>query len=192
MPRKAPQREPLNREAWEEAALAAIAAGGPEAVAVEPLARRLGVTKGSFYWHFGGRQELLEAALHRWERRGTTDLLARLERELDDPRGRVRALLREGIEAGVPTVLAKLLAAADREPTAAAALERVTSARLAFTQRALEEIGHSPDQARERALVGYAAYLGFAFLRGNVDALATSDEEKAAFAERIVSSLVDV
>ncbi|HXD53500.1 MAG TPA: helix-turn-helix domain-containing protein, partial [Solirubrobacteraceae bacterium] len=57
----------LTPEDWERAALAAIRDGGPEAVAVEPLARRLGVTKGSFYWHFANRDGLLGAAIARWE-----------------------------------------------------------------------------------------------------------------------------
>jgi AcrR family transcriptional regulator len=192
VPPKDRPRKSLTREAWEDAALLAIAEGGPEAVMVEPLARRLGVTKGSFYWHFADRGELLESALHRWERRGTSDLLARLEREVPDPRQRIRMLLHEGIETGVPTVLARLLAAADDEPAAAATLERITQARLAFVERALQESGHSPQQAKERALVGYAAYLGFAFLRRQVDALATSQADKAAFAERIAASLLDV
>ena len=58
----------LSREAWGEAALEALAAGGLEAVAVEPLARRLGVTKGSFYWHFPSREALLREALALWEK----------------------------------------------------------------------------------------------------------------------------
>src|SRR4051794_41398282 len=51
----APDRT-LDRERWEAAALDAFEAGGLRAVAVEPLARALGVTKGSFYWHFKDRR----------------------------------------------------------------------------------------------------------------------------------------
>ena len=57
----------LSREDWERAALEAMADAGVAAVAVEPLARRLGVTKGSFYGFFANRDELIEAALSRWE-----------------------------------------------------------------------------------------------------------------------------
>ena len=57
----------MDREQWAEAALGAIATGGIKAVAVEPLAARLGVTKGSFYWHFADRRALIDAALERWE-----------------------------------------------------------------------------------------------------------------------------
>ena len=62
------------REDWAAAALAAIADGGLAAVAVEPLAARLGTTKGSFYWHFANRDALLAAALALWEETTTTDV----------------------------------------------------------------------------------------------------------------------
>jgi len=54
---------------WAEAALQLIAEAGLGALTVETLAARLGVTKGSFYWHFKGRSELLADALGRWEHR---------------------------------------------------------------------------------------------------------------------------
>src|SRR3546814_6866850 len=57
----------LSAEDWAQAALDVVAESGVAAVAVEPLARRLGVTKGSFYWHYPSREALLEAALSRWE-----------------------------------------------------------------------------------------------------------------------------
>ena len=50
------------REAWIEAALQALATGGPDAIRVEALAASLGVSKGGFYWHFENRQALLDAA----------------------------------------------------------------------------------------------------------------------------------
>src|SRR3546814_20839261 len=56
----------LSAEDWAQAALDLIAENGVAAVAVEPLARRLGVTKGSFYWPFPSRHALLQAALERW------------------------------------------------------------------------------------------------------------------------------
>src|SRR5690606_21017046 len=61
------ERARLSADDWAEAALDLIAEQGVAAVAVEPLARRLGVTKGSFYWHFPSRDALLQAALERWE-----------------------------------------------------------------------------------------------------------------------------
>src|SRR6266699_616553 len=62
------ERKTLTRADWTGAALDALARDGLRAVAVEPLAERLGATKGSFYWHFRDRNALLEAAVAQWER----------------------------------------------------------------------------------------------------------------------------
>lgn len=74
----------LTRADWIEAALEALATQGLPAVAVEPLARRLGTTKGSFYWHFSDRSDLIGATLQHWEQRDTDDLISRIE-EIEDP-----------------------------------------------------------------------------------------------------------
>src|SRR5262245_30715593 len=57
----------LDRGDWVRAARLALLEGGPDAVKVERLARKLRVSKGSFYWHFKNRQELLEYLLREWE-----------------------------------------------------------------------------------------------------------------------------
>src|SRR3546814_7811782 len=85
-------KQNLTADCWAEAALDAIAGGGLDAVAVEPLARRLGVTKGSFYWHFANRDALLRAALQRWEQTETDDIVARIGPE-SDPYVRIVKLL---------------------------------------------------------------------------------------------------
>jgi AcrR family transcriptional regulator len=67
----------LDKSDWLKAARLALLKGGVEAVRVEQLARELHVTKGSFYWHFKGRTELLDSLLREWERE-TVDLVAHL------------------------------------------------------------------------------------------------------------------
>ena len=69
----------LSADDWAQAALDMIAEQGVGSVAVEPLARRLGVTKGSFYWHFPSRDALLQAALERWELVEQQDVFGSLE-----------------------------------------------------------------------------------------------------------------
>src|ERR671911_1826652 len=91
----------LTAEDWIEAAYRAMAEGGVEAVAVEPLARKLGVTKGSLYWHFEDRKALLEALLERWERESTEARIA-AARQVADPRERVRPPGGGGVWAGPP------------------------------------------------------------------------------------------
>lgn len=68
----------LGRNDWLRAARLALLRGGVEAVRVEPLARDLGVTKGSFYWHFKDREHLLELLLREWEQELSEDINPRL------------------------------------------------------------------------------------------------------------------
>jgi AcrR family transcriptional regulator len=83
-------RTPRGR--WVEEGLRALAAGGPDAVRIEPLAQALGVTKGGFYWHFADRQALLDELLDAWERANLADVIERVERDGGDARTRLRGL----------------------------------------------------------------------------------------------------
>ena len=60
-------KQRLSRARWIGAGYRALAARGPEALKAEPLARDLGTTKGSFYWHFKDVPEYHEALLAAWE-----------------------------------------------------------------------------------------------------------------------------
>src|SRR4051794_18463305 len=80
------------RQAWIEAALSALANGGPDAVRVEALAASLGVTKGGFYWHFESKDALLEETLDAWEQAMVEDVIARVEGEPGDARAHLRRL----------------------------------------------------------------------------------------------------
>lgn len=129
-------------------------------MAVEPIAQQLGATKGSFYHHFANRDELLEAALERWEREHTLDVNAQVDAASDDPRERLELLIRAAIRmAETDPVGLKLLASADH-PLVAPALERVTASRLAYLARLYRQMGHPRPDARRRALLTYSAYLG--------------------------------
>src|SRR6266849_4035024 len=87
----APTRTPRRR--WIDEGLRALAAGGPDAVRIEPLARALGVSRGGFYWHFDGRSALLAEMLDTWERATTEEVIERLEREGGDASAKLRRLL---------------------------------------------------------------------------------------------------
>src|ERR1700733_11197537 len=84
----APTRIPRSR--WIEQGLRALAAGGPDAVRIEPLAHTLGVTRGGFYWHFEDRNALLDEMLDAWERATTDMVIERVERDGGDARARLR------------------------------------------------------------------------------------------------------
>src|SRR5579863_5677371 len=64
-------RQSLGREDWIAAARAELIAAGVNAVKVGRLARRLRVTRGSFYWHFKSHEDLLHELLRSWEKTNT-------------------------------------------------------------------------------------------------------------------------
>ena len=68
-------RAALDREAWIEAAIGTLAEHGVAGVRVESLAKSLGVTKGSFYWHFRDRPDLLAAVLDFWKQGRISDII---------------------------------------------------------------------------------------------------------------------
>ncbi|CAG0952441.1 partial Tetracycline repressor protein class A from transposon 1721, partial [Rhodocyclaceae bacterium] len=67
MAKPEPNRQQLDRAAWTRAALDILAEKGLDGIRVEVLAKRLKVTKGSFYWHFKDRRDLLDAVLETWK-----------------------------------------------------------------------------------------------------------------------------
>jgi AcrR family transcriptional regulator len=153
------RRRRLSADDWARAALAAIGEGGVGAVAVEPIAARLGVTKGSFYWHFRDRRALLEAALCCWEREQTEAVIDAMAAEPDLVR-RLRRLFAGAIDGRRDPAELTLLAAAG-DPAVAAALRRVTGRRISYMARVFEELGLAPATARSHALIAYNAYLGY-------------------------------
>jgi AcrR family transcriptional regulator len=191
----------LKAEDWVEAARSAMVAGGIDAVAVEPLARRLGVTKGSFYWHFKDRRALLEATLGRWEKESTDAVIA-TTRRVADPRER---LVRLGEEAfrddasdedapgqGIFLRRAFELAVSDAADDALVRpfLRRVIEHRIDYLEECYRALGFSPEEARHRALLVYAAHAGtFRLLRDAPD-LVPSGKDYAAYRQHLFSTLM--
>jgi AcrR family transcriptional regulator len=157
---KASGQRRLSRDDWITAALAAVADGGLAAVGVEPLAARLGTTKGSFYWHFENRDALLEAAIGRWEKETTTDVVAEITAARDSPASQFRRLVVGVINRAEQDRVGPALLANAAHPAVAPALERVTAARLKLTATVFRRLGFPPAEARRRALLAYSAYLG--------------------------------
>jgi AcrR family transcriptional regulator len=140
-----------------------MAEGGVEAVAIEPLAARLGVTKGSGYWHFASRDELLRRALARWERRDTEAVIAALD-GITDPRRRLEELFRRAMRFPAGPSLYTALFAAAGNPTVGPVLERVAARRIQYLQGCFRELGLAAEEARHRALLAYATYVGLLHL----------------------------
>lgn len=151
---------PLSPEAWVKAAQLLIAREGVQAVAVEPLAQALGVTKGSFYWHFENRDALIQAALEAWEQDQSTDVVSRY-RGIPDPHRRLRVLMFAAFEDLENGLLFAALSASSEDPRVRPFLRRATERRMALGLEAFQGLGLPEAEAHQRALLVYAAYLGY-------------------------------
>jgi len=170
---------------WEEAALAAIAARGLGALAIPDLARSLGVTKGSFYWHFKGIGELVDAAMRRWEE---MDRLSLDElKEIADPHARLTALFVQAMEKQQAHALyVALSSVADVAPS----IRRITARRLQFLVDAYRELGLDRLEAREQALLAYTAYVGSLHLRQQASPGLSAEKDLRAYVAHAVKTLI--
>jgi AcrR family transcriptional regulator len=188
-PRKTSGKARLSADDWADAALLAMGEGGLAAVAVEPLATRLGTTKGSFYWHFANRDALIEAALERWAETQTEALITELETE-PDPERRLRLLFAEAIGSAADDMLEVTLLATADDPRVAAVLGRVTERRVAYVARLFAEAGFPEPEARRRGLLAYSVYLGHAQLAHAVPATLPEGDGLTGYLDRALDLLL--
>lgn len=186
---KKKERSTLSSGDWEKQALVLIAEKGIRAVAVETLARRMGVTKGSFYWHFPNRDALLEQSLLRWEQHDKANLQASLG-AIADPRERLKSFFRRtSREKLTHDVYSSLCTAADH-PMVEPLLERVAERRMNHIEVAFGEIGFDPAEASHRARLTYSTYLGFLQLQKHHQAPNLSSEEFEAYLTHVIATLI--
>jgi AcrR family transcriptional regulator len=152
------------RSTWIDAGLKALAAGGPDAVRVELLAKALDVTRGGFYWHFPSRQAFLDEMVDTWERRSTDETLERVEREGGDARDKVR-------RAGMLTFSRELLPIdlavrdwARRDRSVARRLRRVDNRRMEYLRLLIGEFIDDPDDVEARGMLAFALAIGNHFI----------------------------
>jgi AcrR family transcriptional regulator len=153
------------RDRWIEEGLRALAAGGPDAVRVEALAKKLGVTKGGFYGSFADRDALLEAMLDAWERDSIDEVIDRVEREGGDPGTKIR-------RAGVLTFSSDRLLPIDlairdwarHDEAVAERLRRVDNRRMALLRELIGTFCSDADEVEARSLLAFCVAIGEHFL----------------------------
>ena len=182
MPRPArlrPKDKParLDSDAWIAAAFEALAAGGIDAVRVEPLAKALDITKGSFYWHFADRRALIDAMLASW----ASGRIAAIRAQATD-HGPPATVLRELADLythranmrGLAIELAiRSLARGDEQ--AAKAVRNVDRERLRQVAYHFACMGWPAADAQARAILFYSYLFGQSLLDAQVVPAATRD-----------------
>jgi AcrR family transcriptional regulator len=163
------------RSTWIEEGLRALAAGGPDAVRIEPLARALGVTRGGFYWHFDGRRALLQEMLDTWERASTDDVVERVERKGGDARTKLR---RAGALTFSDWLLPIDLAVRDwsrREPAVAERLRRVDNRRMDYLRSLFGAFCPDEDDIEARSMLAFSLLIGNHFMAADHGARSRAD-----------------
>ena len=146
----------LNRDDWLQAALERCQLG-VETIKVAPLAAQLGVTTGSFYWHFKNRRELLDAMLEYWEHEMTDAPIAAAKHYQGSPIDRILHLM-ESVLVGLVSVYDLPIAQwAKTDSKVSFVFKRAIKKRFDFATWIFAEAGFSPEQsaARGRLMVTY-------------------------------------
>lgn len=183
-------RTRLSKDDWTAMAMTALAEGGVAAVGIEPMAARLGTTKGSAYWHFPTREALLRATLERWEAAHTVAVIDLVEAERD-PARRLRRLFASVLEPSEGHAVELALLASADDPLVGEALRRVAERRIAYLADQFGILGHPPEAARRRAVLSYSAYLGHAqLLRTAPGALPAARDERRAYLDESMRLLL--
>ncbi|UVC11516.1 TetR/AcrR family transcriptional regulator [Rhizobium sp. TH2] len=177
--------DPLSRRDWIVAAFAALQQGGVSDVKVDRIADRLHVTRGSFYWHFKSRADLLSAMQAFWENEMTGDLIKQAS-TLPDASARLRSVAADALEwrsfgLDVHRVEEALRAWAAHDAAAARCMLEVDRVRIGYIEGELIELGQPREKALRRARLLYFSLIGLFIARGYNAELA----DDAAYAELV-------
>lgn len=151
------------RGAWVDAALKALAAGGPDAVRVEALATSLGVSKGGFYWHFADRQALLDELLDGWERTVVEDVIENVEGQAADPRAKLRQLFGLAKTVDFPVELA-IRDWARRDPAVAERVRGIDNRRMEYLRLLFGQFCTDEDDVEARSMLTFSLFVGSYFI----------------------------
>ncbi len=153
-------RSTLLPEHWIAAATEVLVDQGIDHVKVDLLATQLGVTRGSFYWHFRDRQDLLRRVLQAWSEATTQQLTKRLETAHTDPLRQLRDVIslpfRGRAAARAARIELAIRAWARRDAMARQAVDDGDAARLAYHTQVFRALGFEDHDAAMRAFILYS------------------------------------
>jgi AcrR family transcriptional regulator len=156
----------LTARDWIDFALTTLAHEGFDALKADVLARKLSVSRGSFYWHFTDLGAFHARVIEHWKQVATEAIIADIERyeSLDE---RLEVLLRRAFGQSAALEI-RMRAWADNNAEAAQALDDVDRRRRGYIEQLLLEAGIAPPVAATRTQVLYWAYLGAALSRSRL------------------------
>lgn len=150
----------LSAQDWLDQGLRTLAKSGFTALKAEPLAKAMGVSRGSFYWHFADIAAFHAAVLKHWREVAAEQIIVNVEAAAKD-NNPLPLLLRQAF-GGKLTLESAVRTWANFDPVARAAVQAIDRRRLGYVESQLRASGLSDDVAGARARILYWAFLGFA------------------------------
>ncbi len=181
-------RNVLTPAHWIQAATELLVDGGVDLVRVDVVARALEVTRGSFYWHFKDRDDLLARVLEAWRAAATEQVIERFEGRGGHPRERIAELLSLPFRGQAAERAARIELAirdwARRDAMAQRAVDEVDARRIGYTAQCFSALGFDIAEARSRAFILYSYQLAESLLRRQGSA--AQQHERCALLERLL------
>lgn len=171
----------LDKQDWVIAGLKTLSRDGIDAVRVEPLAAKLKVTKGSFYWHFKDRKALLTAMLSLWKREATHAIIDEVEQRGGSAKERLRTLFEIVLKSDGKLELA-IRAWATTDKTVAGAVKTIDGKRIGYTENLFHDLGFSSVEATARAHIAYHSLIGQYAMGHNQPGVGPKAQFEAVFA----------
>jgi AcrR family transcriptional regulator len=162
-----PRPKRLAKSAWVVAAREALISRGIASVRIELLAKMLGVTTGSFYWHYQDRESLLNDLLADWTNTNNAPLFEAVANAGRDPRAQMNALVDVWIEEGCYSSAydAAIRDWARISKAVETSVRRVDDERIVLLQGIFVALGYEKQQAFIRARITYFHQVGYYAMR---------------------------
>ena len=145
------KRTRLDRNQWLTLALETLAKEGKARLRIEELCRKMGVTRGSFYWHFKNRDDFVSSLVQDWMERSTREAIKAVNRSEGNASERLLTLMEYVTQRDLARYDMIMRALALHEPLVAQMLQKVDEQRLAFVRGLFAEMGFSGDELEMRA-----------------------------------------
>ncbi len=155
----------LGKIDWITAGFRALTAAGPQALVIEKIAVDLGVSKGSFYWHFKNLKTFKADMIEHWASAGTKQLIDNTTQSQADPAGRLSHLIAQIAGSDIskydgPSAETAIRDWAKYDPAVAAKISAIDDIRLSFVTAQFCEAGQDNPVAKQSARIMYAALIG--------------------------------
>lgn len=162
------KKKRLGKEDWVDLAMRALADDGPDALKLDAICARAGLTKGSFYHHFEDHISFLKAVVAEWRQRQTDDVIQKSQGH-DDPDEIADALLEQALKINFQLELG-IRELGRKAPEIGKIVSEIDKVRTEFmTQIYARRFDLPPDQVRDEAFLEYSAFAGFMMLEPSMD-----------------------